>query len=65
MFGQFGTAAQIIISILFFGLIIVYFRYSFFKMVGDMESVDETIEGYTKDAEDIIVNTYGHCLIIQ
>ncbi|GBE55618.1 hypothetical protein BMS3Bbin15_01798 [archaeon BMS3Bbin15] len=59
MFGQFGTAAQIIMSILFFGLIIVYFRYSFFKMVGEMESVAETIEGYTKDAENIIVNTYG------
>ncbi len=55
MLGQFGSAGQIVFSLLFFFLIIIYFRYSFFRIVGEMESVAETIEGYTKKAEDIIV----------
>lgn len=57
MIGQFGSAWQIAFSFVILLLIILYVRYSFFRIIANMELVAETIEGYLKDAEDTIVKS--------
>ncbi len=54
MLNQLGSAGQIVASLLFFLFIIIYFRYSFFRMVGEMEAVAEELEGYTEEAGRLI-----------
>jgi len=56
MLAQFGTSTQIIFSVVILILIIFYVRYSFFRIIASMELVAETIEGYTKEAEDTIID---------
>lgn len=46
---------QIAWMIMFFIFITIYPKYMLYKMIGDMEEVAETLEGYTKDAVELIV----------
>jgi hypothetical protein len=41
--------------LLFFIFIIIYPKYILYKMIADMEEMAETLEGYTRDAVDLIV----------
>lgn len=54
MINQLGSVGQIVASLIFFLFIIIYFRYSFFRMVGEMEAVAEELEGYTEEAGKLI-----------
>ena len=51
---QLWQGFQVIFTLLFFALIIIYPRYLFYRMVADMEEVAETLEGYADEAVDII-----------
>ncbi len=51
---QLWQGFQVLFTLLFFALIIIYPRYLFYRMVADMEEVAETLEGYANEAVDII-----------
>ncbi|WP_456475117.1 DUF1512 domain-containing protein [Candidatus Pyrohabitans sp.] len=51
---QLWQGFQVLFTLLFFALIIIYPRYIFYRMVADMEEVAETLEAYTGEAVDII-----------
>lgn len=46
---------QIAGMLLFFAFITIYPKYMLYKMIADMEEVAETLEGYTKEATELIV----------
>ncbi|MEE8401524.1 MAG: DUF1512 family protein [Candidatus Hydrothermarchaeaceae archaeon] len=46
---------QIAGMIMFFVFIAIYPKYMLYKMIGEMEEVAETLEGYTEDAIELIV----------
>lgn len=46
---------QIAGMIMFFVFISIYPKYMLYKMIGEMEEVAETLEGYTEDAIELIV----------
>lgn len=48
---------QILWMIMFFTFILIYPKYMLYKMISDMEEVARTLEGYTRDAVEIIVKT--------
>jgi hypothetical protein len=43
--------------LLFFVFIIIYPKYLLYRMIADMEEVAETLEGYTRDAINLIIDT--------
>lgn len=51
---QLWQGFQVLFTLLFFALIIIYPRYLFYRLVADMEEVAETLERYTGEAVDII-----------
>jgi hypothetical protein len=51
---QLWQGFQVLFTLLFFALIIIYPRYLFYRLVADMEEVAETLEAYTNEAVDII-----------
>ncbi len=51
---QLWQGFQVIFTLLFFLLIIIYPRYLFYRLVADMEEVAETLENFAGEAVDII-----------
>ncbi|MFQ6105785.1 MAG: DUF1512 family protein, partial [Candidatus Hydrothermarchaeaceae archaeon] len=56
-FGDQSWTGQIIWMLLFFTFILMYPKYMLYKIVSELEEVAETLEGYTRNAVDIIVKT--------
>lgn len=50
---------QIAWMVMFFIFISIYPKYMLYKLIGEMEEVAETLEGYTKDAVDLTVKVAG------
>lgn len=48
---------QVLWMILFFSFILIYPKYMLYRMIAEMEAVANTLEGYTKKAVDIILET--------
>jgi hypothetical protein len=48
---------QILWMVLFFSFILLYPKYMLYRMIAEMEKVAETLEGYTREAVDIIIKT--------
>ena len=51
---QLWQGFQVLFTLLFFALLLLYPRYLFYRMVADMEEVAETLEGYAAEAADIV-----------
>ncbi|NOZ59751.1 MAG: DUF1512 domain-containing protein [Euryarchaeota archaeon] len=51
---QLWQGFQVLFTLLFFALILIYPRYLFYRMVADMEEVAETLENYAGEAADIV-----------
>ncbi len=56
---QVWQGVQVLFTVLFLLLILIYPRYLFYRMVADMEEVAERLEGYAKEAAELAVNMCG------
>jgi hypothetical protein len=50
---------QIAWMVLFFAFITIYPKYMLYKMIADMEEIAETLEGYARDAVELILKVAG------
>ena len=56
---QVWQGVQVLFTVLFLLLILIYPRYLFYRMVADMEEVAERLEGYAREAAELAVGMCG------